>query len=106
MTKVKGAQRRRDAMDQGVSPTLSPPVEVADHMERHGHERGSEKMADFFDVDTEVARTIANIERRVRPTICPTHGMFGTTIEGRISQDDFDTLVNLAREAASEQEGR
>lgn len=38
------------------------------------------------------------IERRVRPTICETFS-FGTgvaSIEGRISRDDFETLIILA----------
>ena len=48
---------------------------------------------------------VAEIEARVRPTICSTFSMrdgeLSETIEGRISQIDFDTLVRLFRDAAT-----
>lgn len=43
---------------------------------------------------------VAEIEARVRPTICPTFGSKGESIEGRISQVDFDSIVRLYRDAA------
>lgn len=40
---------------------------------------------------------LAQIEQRVRPTICPTFSSDGhERIEGRISADDFDVLIILA----------
>jgi hypothetical protein len=43
-------------------------------------------------------RIVGEIDARVRPTICPTFsGSTGReTIEGRISADDFETLLILA----------
>ena len=43
---------------------------------------------------------VSEIEARVRPTICPTFGAKGESIEGRISVVDFDTIVRLFRDAA------
>lgn len=44
---------------------------------------------------------VAEIEARVRPTICPTHRFTGEgheeTLEGRISLVDFETLLRLYR---------
>lgn len=46
---------------------------------------------------------VADIEARVRPTICNTFGMRDgephESIEGRISQVDLDTIVRLFRDA-------
>lgn len=39
------------------------------------------------------------IEARVRPTICQTFSGRGATVEGRISEDDFDFLLTTARTA-------
>lgn len=46
------------------------------------------------------AELLQAIEQRVRPTICQTFSTRGATVEGRISEDDFDTLLSLARTAA------
>jgi hypothetical protein len=52
------------------------------------------------------AATIAAIEARVRPTICQTYSTGrAPTVEGRISEDDFDVLLTLAR-ANTPTEGR
>lgn len=45
------------------------------------------------------AQLVSEIEARVRPTICPTFGSKGESIEGRISQADFDAIVRLFRDA-------
>lgn len=42
-------------------------------------------------------RMVDEIEARVRPTICTTLSSRGETIEGRVSEDDFETLLRLAR---------
>lgn len=36
------------------------------------------------------------IEARVRPTVCDTYSSRGMTREGRISEDDLDTLKDIA----------
>jgi hypothetical protein len=43
-----------------------------------------------------LAAELIQVEERIRPTICPTFGAKGETIEGRISNDDFSSLI-LAR---------
>lgn len=45
---------------------------------------------------------VAAIEARVRPTICPTFRADGSgeRLEGRISAEDFNTLVTLAGAAS------
>jgi hypothetical protein len=51
---------------------------------------------------SDTARILAEIEARVRPTICHTFSVEpgkasgGSRMEGRISADDFDTLRILA----------
>lgn len=53
---------------------------------------------------------VAEIEARVRPTIGPTFRMAHDgpveTIEGRISQADFDTLVQIFRRVQAEERER
>ncbi len=44
-----------------------------------------------------IADIIAGIEARVRPTIGPTWSVRGNTVEGRISEKDFNTLMDLLR---------
>lgn len=43
---------------------------------------------------------LSEIEARVRPTICSTYSSDGGDqgLQGRISQDDFDALLAMARE--------
>lgn len=41
------------------------------------------------------ADTLQAIENRVRSTICDTYGTNGHTVEGRISQDDFNALLAM-----------
>lgn len=42
------------------------------------------------------ATKLEQIEFRVRKTICPTYSSDGkSTVEGRISKDDFETLLQL-----------
>jgi len=41
------------------------------------------------------AEVLGTIEDRVRATICKTFGAKGKTIEGRISNDDFEALLDL-----------
>jgi hypothetical protein len=55
------------------------------------------------------ADLLRDIEARVRPTICPTFGVVDgamrESLEGRISQTDFDTLLDLiARVREAERE--
>lgn len=52
--------------------------------------------------ERKAAVIVREIETRVRPTICPTFSARGgePTIEGRISAEDFDTLVTLAGAAS------
>ena len=45
------------------------------------------------------AQFVKEIEDRVRPTICPTFSSEKVSLEGRISQVDFDTLVMLAHKS-------
>jgi hypothetical protein len=53
----------------------------------------------MFDPDDEALATIAAIEARVRPTICQTFSSSrAPTVEGRISEDDLDVLLTLARD--------
>lgn len=42
---------------------------------------------------SEDEKKVAEIEARVRPTICHTVGSKGISIEGRISKDDFEYLL-------------
>lgn len=44
---------------------------------------------------TNDAELLQAIEGRVRPTICPTFGVKGESIEGRISKEDFESLLRL-----------
>lgn len=61
----------------------------------------------MFDPDDEGLRQIAAIEQRVRPTICQTYSSSrAPTVEGRISEDDFDALLSLARAGVEPREGR
>lgn len=50
------------------------------------------------------AAALDEIEKRVRPTICTTHSV-GVTIscrvEGRILEDDYDTLMAAARQLSA-----
>ena len=51
------------------------------------------------------AERLQQIESRVRRTICDTYGRAGHTVEGRISQDDFNALLTMIGSArASERE--
>lgn len=48
--------------------------------------------------ERDIEKIVAYIEARVRPTICPTYSSTGEqSIEGRITQDDFDHLIGLVR---------
>jgi hypothetical protein len=61
----------------------------------------------MFDPDDEGLRQIAAIEQRVRPTICQTFSAGRwARVEGRISEDDFDALLALARAGVEPREGR
>lgn len=60
----------------------------------------------MFNPDDEALRRCAEIEARVRPTIGPTFSSRGETVEGRITEADFDTLLELARAGAEPKEGR
>lgn len=42
---------------------------------------------------TDDERKVAEIEARVRPSICDTYGSKGATVEGRILKEDFDYLL-------------
>jgi hypothetical protein len=60
----------------------------------------------MFDPDDEGLRQIAEIEKRVRPTIRLRHGLDGLVDGACITVADLDALLTLARAGAEPREGR
>ena len=59
-------------------------------------------LGDLFKPRMLTLAVLDEIEKRVRPTICATMSSDrpGARIEGRISEDDYDTLMAVARQFA------